>query len=187
MLLACSQAILISLCNCCCCRLLCASAQCPVWISITGAPVRLAASICFKSASMNNDTFMPASASCRQASVIFDSYRITSRPPSVVNSSRFSGTRQQSSGFTSQAMLSISSVTAISRFIRVSIRSFSKQTSLSWIWRRSSRKCKVILSAPACSTSKAAYTGSGYRVPLACLRVATWSILTPKSNSFAFT
>ena len=52
-------------------------------------------------------------------------------------------------------------------------------TSRSWIWRRSSRRWMVIPSAPACSDSIAACTGSGYNVPLACLKVAIWSMLTP--------
>jgi pyridoxine 5-phosphate synthase len=64
---------------------------------------------------------------------------ITSKPPSVVSSSRFSGTKQQCSGSTSSASSSMASVTAISRFIRVFKTSFKTYTSRVCIWRRSSR------------------------------------------------
>ena len=74
-----------------------------------------------------------------------------SRPPSVVTSARRSGTRQQSAGRTAQAMRTISSVTAISKFIRVCSRSRQARISRSWMCRRSSRRCIVMLSAPACS------------------------------------
>ena len=47
----------------------------------------------------------------------------------MVTSARRSGTRQQSCGRTSQAMRSISSVTAISRFMRVCSRPRSARTS----------------------------------------------------------
>ena len=44
-----------------------ASHQAPVWISITGAPIRDAASICRGSAAMNSETRMPASRSLATA------------------------------------------------------------------------------------------------------------------------
>ncbi|CFM96682.1 Uncharacterised protein [Bordetella pertussis] len=68
---------------------------------------------------MNSDTRMPASASNCTASVTAACAPATSRPPSVVNSVRFSGTRHTSLGLTAQAISSISGVTAHSRFMRV--------------------------------------------------------------------
>ena len=44
-----------------------ASHQAPVWISITGAPIAAAASICCGSAAMNSETRMPASLSLRHS------------------------------------------------------------------------------------------------------------------------
>ena len=85
----------------------------------------------------------------------------TFKPPSVVTSWRDSGTRQQSCGSTFCAMRTISSVTAISRFMRVCRASRITVTSRSWMCRRSSRRCRVMLSAPASSASSAAYSGIG--------------------------
>ena len=85
----------------------------------------------------------------------------TSRPPSVVTSWRDSGTRQQSWRHDLRAMRIISSVTAISRFMRVCSASRIACTSRSWMWRRSSRRCSVMLSAPASSASSAACNGIG--------------------------
>ena len=82
-------------------------------------------------------------------------------PPSVVISSRLSGTRQTESGFSLSANSVMAAVQAISRLSRVATLSRRRQTSRSWIWRRSSRRCRVMLSAPACSASSAACTGSG--------------------------
>ena len=82
----------------------------------------------------------PASASCRHAAFTSSKRPATSRPPSVVTSSRFSGTRQTSCGLTSHAMSSISCVTAHSRFMRVFRSGRSVRTSASTIWRRSSRR-----------------------------------------------
>ena len=81
----------------------------------------------------------------------------------MVISARFSGTRQQSCGRTPTAISTISSVRPISRFMRVCSSGRSACTSRSWMWRRSSRRCSVMLSAPACSASSAACTGSGIR------------------------
>src|SRR3569832_296563 len=50
------------------------------------------------------------------------------------------------------------------------------------IWRRSSRKCAVIPSAPAAAASRAARNGSGYGAPRAFRIVATWSIFTPRRS-----
>ena len=109
---------------------------------------------------MNRLTPMPASASPRTT---FSSVppAATVSPPSVVRSSRFSGTRVQKSGFTSRAIRSISSVAAISRFSTPVTVSRSTRTSRSWMWRRSSRRCTVMPCAPASSHSVAAATGSG--------------------------
>ena len=63
---------------------------------------------------------------------------------------------QQKCGLVSQAIVSISSVTAISRFMRVCSVWRRIRTSRSVIWRRSSRRCTVMPSAPACSAMKAA-------------------------------
>ena len=103
---------------------------------------------------------------------------MTSRPPSVVSSSRFSGTRVTMSGPTSIAMAMISGVAAISRLSLVFKTSLRSRTSRSCIWRLSSRKCTTMPSAPACSHRTAASTGSGILMPRACLTVATWSTLT---------
>ena len=59
---------------------------------------------------------MPASASLRTTGVMALWPLTTSRPPSVVTSSRRSGTRQAACGRWARAMASISGVTAISRF-----------------------------------------------------------------------
>ena len=73
--------------------------------------------------------------------------RPTSRPPSVVRSVRFSGTRHAACGFTSSAMSSIRSVAAISKFSGFDIAAFRRRMSSSRIWRRSSRRCAVTPSA----------------------------------------
>ena len=62
-------------------------------------------------------------------SFILDNCEKTSNPPSVVSSCRFSGTKQQSSGNTLEAKISISSVAAISRFILVFSFDLSSRTS----------------------------------------------------------
>ena len=74
---------------------------------------------------------MPASPSVAQALFMRRMLPAISKPPSVVNSSRFSGTKQQAKGFTFKAMPIISSVTAISIFKRVCSVSFNKNKSLS--------------------------------------------------------
>ncbi len=145
-----------------------------------GAPLAAAASIWMGSASINSDTWAPTAARRVTASVTLSSWPATSRPPSVVTSVRFSGTRQTKWGLMRQAMPIISSVTAISRFILVWIVWRRISTSRSVMWRRSSRRCTVMPSAPACSATKAACTGSGYWVPRALRRVAIWSMFTPR-------
>jgi hypothetical protein len=103
----------------------------------------------------------------------------TSRPPSVVRSSRRSGTMQAAWGPWASAMPCISSVAAISKFSGMVIASMIAAISASRMWRRSSRRCAVIPSAPAASAILAARTGSGKDPPRAFLSVATWSIFTP--------
>ena len=48
------------------------------------------------------------------------------------------------------------------------------------MWRRSSRRCAVMPSAPASAARMAARTGSGWSPPRAFRMVATWSMLTPR-------
>ena len=61
----------------------------------------------------------------------------------------------------SSAIRTISSVAAISRLTRVCSACWHRCTSRSWMWRRSSRRWIVMLSAPACSAINAAKSGSG--------------------------
>ena len=85
----------------------------------------------------------------------------TSSPPSVVTSRRPSGTSIAVSGLSAHAMPTISSVAAISRLSLMCTSSRRRRTSSSWMWRRSSRKCTVMPSAPPRCASTAAHTGSG--------------------------
>src|SRR5690606_14985013 len=121
-----------------------AFAYAPVCSSTTFAPVSAAASSCSGSGSTNSDTWQPWLCSWPTASRSRARLPVTSRPPSVVSSSRRSGTRQQCCGRTSAAMASISSVTAISRLSGMPMLSRISRTSLSWMCRRSSRRCTVI-------------------------------------------
>ena len=63
---------------------------------------------------------------------------------------------------------------------QASISMASRVMSPSVMWRRSSRRCAVMPSAPAFSASSAARTGSGSPPPRAFRTVATWSMLTPR-------
>ena len=81
-----------------------------------GAAAALAASIWRGSASMNSETRMPASRRRRTTGREALWPPTTSRPPSVVTSSRRSGTRQAAWGRWRSAMATISAVTAISKF-----------------------------------------------------------------------
>src|SRR5262245_32576371 len=134
----------------------------------------------FGSGSINKDTRTPvrfsSSTKCRR----WFSPRTTSRPPSVVFSSRFSGTRQQACGTCRRAIASISSVAAISKLSGRVSSLFSRAMSASEMWRRSSRRCAVMPSAPASTARCAARSGSGWRPPRALRMVATWSMLTPR-------
>src|SRR5580700_9725419 len=89
---------------------------------------------------------------------------------------------QAACGLCRSAIFSISSVAAISRLSGKSISALSRRMSSSEMWRRSSRRCAVIPSAPACAASRAARTGSGCRPPRALRMVATWSMLTPRRS-----
>ena len=62
------------------------------------ALLQTAAASWARPASMNRETMQPAAARRSQATLIFASCPATSRPPSVVNSARRSGTRQQLCG-----------------------------------------------------------------------------------------
>ena len=132
-----------------------------MWISQTDAPMRFAASTCFGSASMKTETTMPASVSFATLPCRTFSWETMSRPPSVVTSWRPSGTSIAISGLMRQAMPTISSVAAISRLSLMWVSSRSRRTSSSWMWRRSSRRCTVMPSAPPRCASTAAQTGSG--------------------------
>ena len=128
---------------------------------------------------MNMLTTIPAFLSRAVVCAIASRCPRTSSPPSVVISSRFSGTSVQEYGFRSQAIRVISPVAAISRLIRVVTTDLSTARSRSWMWRRSSRRWTVIPSAPECSAIDAAAAGSGTRPRRAWRSVATWSMLTP--------
>ena len=88
-------------------------------------------------------------------------------------SSRFSGTSVAWSGFTSQAIARISGSQAISR-LSLTVTVWRRiRRSRSEMWRRSSRRWRVMPSAPPISASAAAQTGSGSLVRRACRTVAT--------------
>ncbi len=123
--------------------------------------------------SMNKETRMPARDSSSTKGASRSRPPTTSSPPSVVRSVRFSGTRQQACGRIFSAMSSICSVAAISKFSGAEIVSLRRRMSSSTIWRRSSRRCAVMPSAPAASAICAARTGSGTAPPRALRRVAT--------------
>jgi hypothetical protein len=127
------------------------------------------------SGSMNRLVRTPARFNRASPSRSFAGFLATSSPPSVVTSSRRSGTSVIWYGFTRSAMVSISSVSAISRLNTVRTELAILMMSSSCICRRSSRKCAVIPSAPASSQSAAAATGSGSSVRRAWRSVATWS------------
>ena len=128
-----------------------------------GAPARRAASICAGSGSMNSDTRMPRGAKRRRRrrrSALLCPQHV--EPPSVVISWRDSGTRQH-------ILRRVRSGDAdhLVGYRHLEIHAglqgarASPVTSRSWMWRRSSRRCSVMLSAPASSASRAAYRGSG--------------------------
>jgi hypothetical protein len=96
-----------------------------------------------------------------------------------------SGTRQAACGLMRVAISSICAVAAISKLSGLSIAAFSRSMSASVMWRRSSRRCAVMPSAPASMAKSAARTGSGRGPPRAFRKVATWSILTPRRSAFA--
>src|SRR5262249_8136990 len=79
----------------------------------------------------------------------------------------------------------MSAVAAISKFSGLEISAFSRAMSSSRIWRRASRRCAVMPSAPASIATCAARTGSGLTPALALRRVATWSTLTPRRSGGA--
>ena len=113
---------------------------------------------------MKQETRMPAAASRRTTGAMVFWPRATSRPPSVVTSSRRSGTRQAACGLWASAMDSISGVTAHSKFSgRPRRRQITASASMSpsEMWRRSSRRWAVMPSAPAARAISAARMGSG--------------------------
>ena len=93
-----------------------ASHQAPVWISITGAPTAAAASICARlGGDEQRDADAGVAAAARRAGASALRWPATSSPPSVVRSSRRSGTRQAACGRSRARSRTISSVAAISR------------------------------------------------------------------------
>src|SRR5512145_3194323 len=128
---------------------------------------------------MKRLTRIPAPRSSRTAPRSASPWPATSSPPSVVTSCRFSGTIVAENGLVRAAIPTISGVAAISRLIRVLTTRDRISRSLSWMWRRSSRRCTVMPSAPASSAIPAAVTGSGSAPRRACRTVATWSMFTP--------
>ena len=135
---------------------------------------RAAASICAGSAAMNSDTRMPASRSSRDRRR--ELRRAGRRHRGRLRwcaPARRSGTRQAACGRVSIAIATISSVAAISKLSGLAISALSRAMSSSRMWRRSSRRCAVMPSAPASIASFAARTGSGCRPPRALRMVAT--------------
>ena len=121
-------------------------------------PASRAASSCLRSGSMNIETRMPASASAATMGFRRANWPTTSMPPSVVRSSRFSGTMQAACGRALSAMASISSVAAISRLSGMFSSRDSRAMSSSEICRRSSRRWAVMPSAPAsCASMRGAH------------------------------
>ena len=122
---------------------------------------------------MNKETLQPDSLNGLINSLnLFSSFK-TSKPPSVVRSSLFSGTRHTAWGLCLSAIFCISSVAAISKFNGMFKAAINPSISSSRIWRRSSLRCAVMPSAPSFWARIAASTGSGYILPLAFRIVAT--------------
>jgi len=105
-------------------------------------------------------------------SIALSSCPSTSKPPSVVNSCLFSGTRQTACGLIRSAISCISSVIAISKFRRVLGSILIASTSASLICRLSSLRCVVIEATPHSLQILAAVSTSGSIPPLAFLNVA---------------
>ena len=132
------------------------------------------------SGSMNSDTRMPASFSASTHGADGSAPRTTSSPPSVVRSSRFSGTRQQACGTCLQGDGSISLGRGHLEVERAGQLALSRAMSSSEMWRRSSRRCAVMPSAPASTARQRGAQRVGMRPPRALRMVATWSMLTPR-------
>ena len=156
--------------------------QAPVWISITGAPSASAASICV---GIGGDEQRHPDAGRAAASAIFAA-RARALPRRRRDRLRWCARRaapapgRPHAAGCACAIAIISSVAAISKLSGLAISAFSRAMSSSRIWRRSSRRCAVMPSAPASIASIAARTGSGCRPPRALRIVATWSMLTPR-------
>ncbi len=126
-----------------------------------GRPEPAAARTWRSSGSMNRDTRIPAPTSpapTRWATRL----PAASSPPSVVTSSRRSGTRHTAWDREARAMRTISPVAAISRFTGAVTASCSRLKSSSRMCLLSSLRCSLIPSAPASSASSAARTGSSF-------------------------
>ena len=159
----------------------------PVCSSINCAPDLAAASTCLASGLINRLTSISALFMRLQTLMIARNWPATSSPPSVVTSSRFSGTRQTMPGCSLSANRTIFGAMDISKFRRVLTSLRSDFTSASRMCRRSSRRCAVMPCAPAASQVSAASTGLGspFLIPRyrASRRVATWSIFTPSLST----
>ena len=87
----------------------------------TGAPIALRPRSARGSAAMNSDTRIPLPRARLTPGASASRWPATSSPPSVVRSSRRSGTRQAACGRCASAIATISSVAAISRLSGLSI------------------------------------------------------------------
>ena len=133
-----------------------------------------AASICRGSAAMNSDTRMPASPQLRNPRN--QRCALAGNVEPAFGGALLAPFRHQAGGMRpglAARSATISSVAAISKFSGLSISALSRAMSSSRMWRRSSRRCAVMPSAPASIASFAARTGSGCTPPRALRMVAT--------------
>jgi hypothetical protein len=152
-----------------------------VWISQTLAPMRAAASTWATSASMKTLTMMPWSA--RRATASFR-LRLLGDDVEAALGGHLVAAFGHEHRHLGLDLAGDADHLVGGGHLEVELdlgESRSLRTSASWMWRRSSRRCTVMPSAPPRWASTAAHTGSGSQVRRAWRRVATWSILTPSS------
>ena len=144
-----------------CIALLIAEQMHPVSVITISAPMAAEASTCAGSGSMNMLTLLPLA--CRAVTMGRNSSILpaTSKPPSVVISSRRSGTKHTKSGFRLSANSSMEAVAPISKFSGKGISARTARASASCMWRRSSRTCRVMESAPPSIAARAASSTEG--------------------------
>ena len=116
------------------------------------APSAAAASSWRGSGLTNSETRMPAAPSRAMSGRSVLSWPAASSPPSVVTSCRRSGTMQHACGRSRQAIATIS-VGRRQLHIERCRSARSRSMSSSRMWRRSSRRCAVMPSAPASSAT----------------------------------